>query len=149
MPTREKKFKFSFKLANGLVWQFIAFNDTIPWAKKLARIMQLRNLPRKRAAKIFILPHKASFDPIKRLPASSRRNLPAKGWIKNKGAFSLCWSHPKSPHTIFELLEYANQNVEIIRMWLALTPIYKRAIESGGLSFHAGLIAKNKIALNF
>lgn len=145
MAQKKDQLSFSLQLANHLSWQFMAFGEAIPWAKELAHIMRLKNRPAaKNAVKIFILSQDNATPPIKRLPAVIKKSLPQTDWQSNDDKIARRWIHPKTPHTIFELGKYINHDLEIIKMWRVLAPIYEGVIENGGLPFHAGLIVKNK-----
>jgi len=70
-------------------------------------------------------------------------NLPRNGWkVHDLEALKL-WSHVNVPDVICEIGPQKNHDLEIIRMWLSLHPIYQRALYSGGLPFHAALIERN------
>jgi len=53
------------------------------------------------------------------------------------------WSHASSPHLICEIGAEDHFDLDLIRMWRATYPIYQRALEAGGLPFHACLAGRD------
>ena len=78
-------------------------------------------------------------------PANSlaQGNLPERGWGSRDFRSVQLWFHPDVPDVICEIGPGSDHELDILRMWLSLDPIYQRAQESGGLPFHAALIERD------
>ena len=64
------------------------------------------------------------------------------GWkVQNLERIKI-WSHPSSPHIICEIGSEDHSDLDLIRMSMATYPIYQRAVEAGGLPFHACLAGR-------
>ena len=57
------------------------------------------------------------------------------------------WSHPGSPRIICEIGAEDHFDLDLIRMWAATYAIYQRAMETGGLPFHACLAGREEVGV--
>jgi SynChlorMet cassette protein ScmC len=141
---------FSLRLANGQRWHIVGSNEIKPLIEKLTAVMELKTCePNGYPRLIFI--QRESDEELE--PPTWNRNvdvlegLPRDGWnVRNLGALKL-WSHRDVPDIICETRPERNHDLDIIRMWLSLHPIYRRAQDSGGLPMHAALVARNGIGV--
>gem|GEM_PF-285356 len=70
-----------------------------------------------------------------------------KGWkVQNLERIKI-WSHPSSAHIICEIGAEDHFDLDLIRMWAATYPIYQRAMETGGLPFHACLAGRGEMGV--
>lgn len=121
---------FSLHLANGQGWNVLFTEKTRSLVERWASIMEMKENECSAFPKI-ILVRKNEEIPI--------IALPGEGWkIQNHERMRL-WSHQHIPHVICEIGPEDHFDLDIIRTWMATYPIYQRAMETGGLPFHACL----------
>ncbi len=116
------------------------------WLEKLASIMQLKiSKPNGHPKLIFTRVERGKKGypkPMRSRSTSIGMDIPMKGWKPlDLGALTL-WSHEDVPQVICEIGPEKDDNLDIMRMWLALEPIYQRVQESGGLPLHAALVER-------
>ncbi len=105
--------------------------------------MRLKPCRKIHRLKLFFVPMDEDInDPRTLLPPKDRKALPAKGWKSQSYSFARIWRNKQSTSAICELKPFKNYNLEIIKIWHALHPIYLHAQNSGGLPLHAGLAVK-------
>jgi len=137
-------------LANGQRWHIVASDEIKPLIEKLTAIMELRTCEPNGYPKLIFIQRES--DEELEPPTFSRNvhtleGLPRDGWkARNLGALKL-WSHCDVSDVICETRPERNHDLDIIRMWLSLHPIYMRAQDSGGLPMHAALVVKNGIGV--
>ena len=107
-----------------------------PWVEKLARIMELNASPVENGTRriSFI----TSDDSRSRHPYT--REVPTNGWKCHDLDTLSVWYHKDNPDVICKVKPLDNPEIEILTMWNALYPIYRKSIRLGGLPFHAGLV---------
>jgi SynChlorMet cassette protein ScmC len=121
---------FYLRLANGQGWNILFTEETRSLVERWASIMGMKKNGCSAFPKI-ILVRKNEEIPIVALPGE--------GWkIQNLERMRL-WSHQRIPHVICEIGPEDHFDLDIIRTWMATYPIYQRAMETGGLPFHACL----------
>ncbi|NIM89674.1 MAG: SynChlorMet cassette protein ScmC [Candidatus Aminicenantes bacterium] len=137
---------YSLRLANGQRWHIMASDETKPFIDKLTSIMELRTCEPNGYPKLIFIQGELG---VELTPPTCSSNvdilegLPRDGWnVLNLGALKL-WSHCDRPDVICEIRTEKNHDLDIIRMWLSLHPIYRRAQNSGGLPMHAALVVRN------
>jgi SynChlorMet cassette protein ScmC len=141
---------FSLRLANGQEWHIVASAEVKPLIEKLTAIMQLRTCEPNGYPKLIFIQRES--DEALEPPTWSKNvdileGLPRDGWnARNLGALKL-WSHCIMPDVICETRPERNHDLDIIRMWLSLHPIYRRAQDSGGVPLHAALVVKDGIGV--
>jgi SynChlorMet cassette protein ScmC len=82
-------------------------------------------------------------NPLSMLAPALAEDLPEKGWIAHDLRSLQLWSHDEAPDVICEMGDEEDPDLDIVRMWLALAPIYDRTLEAGGLPLHAALMERN------
>jgi SynChlorMet cassette protein ScmC len=144
--------KFPLRLANGHKWQLIGFDSCEVWLHELASLLRLS--PTYSDSNGF---HRLIFvDSGLWTPNSTARppgldcidtGMPESSWAcRNLGAVKI-WTHPDSTDVICQRNSGRNRDIRIIQMWMALDPVYSRAVECGGLPLHAGLLERNAQAV--
>jgi SynChlorMet cassette protein ScmC len=139
---------YRLKLANGQTWQIIAANeDTYPWVKKLATIMELKNRKNYHAPRLIFIrtnDHKNGDDkmlfPIEK---GLEHLLPTNGWFSHPIKGQRFLHHIETKDILCDIGSEETEEAEFTKMWQSLLPIYQRAQEDGGIPFHAALIEKN------
>lgn len=139
--------RYLLRLADGQGWEIVAAQGTGPWVEKLASIMQLKHCEPNGYPKLVFMRAKPDIDwwqnPVFGFTREISEDLPCDGWKpENLGVLRL-WVHPDVPDVICWMGEEDEQDQGIARMWQSLSPVYKRALESGGLPLHAGLVERN------
>jgi SynChlorMet cassette protein ScmC len=141
---------FCLRLANGQRWHIVGSKEIKPLIEKLTTVMELKTCEPNGYPKLIFIQRES--DEELEPPTWSRNvdileGLPRDGWhARNLGALKL-WSHRDVPDVICEARPERNHDLDIIRMWLSLHPIYMRAQDSGGLPMHAALVVKNRIGV--
>jgi SynChlorMet cassette protein ScmC len=137
--------RYLLELADGQGWEIIAAEGVQSWVGKLAAIMQLEPCPADGHPKLVFMRKSLARD-WRRDPASRLApalDLPEKGWIAHDLRSLQLWSHDEVPDVICEMGDEEDPELDIVRMWLALAPVYDRTLESGGLPLHAALMERN------
>jgi len=131
-------------LADGQRWHIIATDGMRPWAEKLAVIMELKSCAPNGHPKFILLKmdsgKKSSEEPIPCLDSSIPDDLPRYGWKPHDFESVKLWSHHREPSVICEIDPWENDNLDVMKMRQALSPILQRAQESGGVPLHAALV---------
>jgi len=142
---------YCIQLANGQGWHIAATIGTRPWVDKLATIMQLDTCNPDGYPKIIFIrkgkdveKHK---EPIRYLGPNMQGDFPGSGWKAHKFAGVQVWHHHDVPDVICEMRHKEDCELDILRMLLALYPIFERAQDSGGLPLHAALIKRDRVGI--
>ncbi len=139
--------RYLLRLADGQGWEIVAAQGVEPWVEKLASIMRLSTCAPNGCPKLVFMRKSLNRDwwrdPVSRLTQSVAGDLPEKGWIAQDLRSLQLWVHENAPDVICEMGDEQDHDLEIVRMWLALSPIYDRTLQSGGLPLHAALVERN------
>jgi SynChlorMet cassette protein ScmC len=142
---------YSMRLANGQSWHIIASEEAVLWVKKLAAIMELKICDQNAHPKLIFIRRKMGKDgktePICWLNREMQANLPQSGWRARKFRAVQIWSHTIFQHVLCDIGHDRGHDLDIIRKWMALFPIFDRAQHSGGLPLHAGLVERNGVGI--
>jgi SynChlorMet cassette protein ScmC len=142
---------YFLSLANGLEWHLIPTKGTRYWVEKLASIMELKaGKPNAYPKLIFVQkePSKEGSEATPfRLAPNIIEGLPDYGWKEHHLGTIQIWSHQDILHVFCEITSEKHHDLEIIRMWQSLYPIYKRAQNFGGLPLHAALIKREGMGI--
>jgi len=137
---------YRLQLADGQGWEIVAAQGAEPWVDKLASIMRLPCAASDGHPKLVFtrksLDRDWWRDPVSRLAPAVAKSLPEKGWIAHDLTSLHFWAHDEVPDVVCEMGDEQDHDLDIVRMWLALAPIYNRTLELGGLPLHAGLVEK-------
>lgn len=139
------------RLANGQGWHLIATEGLGSWVDKLASIMQLRTYDGNGYPKLIFSRREKGKEwleePICCLDSNLPEKFPSTGWKTRKSHAIQIWSHCDVPDIFCEIGDEESYELDILRMLLALHPIFESVQYSGGLLFHAALIERNGIGL--
>ena len=139
--------RYLLRLGNDQGWEFVATEGAGPWVESLASIMELKVCEPNGCPKLFFVRTESGMDwwqgPSLRFPRSMARDLPRKGWMAYDLRPLQLWAHPDVPDVICEIGDEGNHEMNIIRMWQSLFPVYNRAMDYGGLPLHAALVERN------
>jgi SynChlorMet cassette protein ScmC len=86
-------------------------------------------------------------DPVSRLTRTIAEDLPEKGWTAHDLRSLQLWAHDEVPDVICEMGDEEDHDLDIVRMWLALAPVYSKTLEAGGLPLHAALVERDGTAV--
>jgi len=139
------------QLANGQGWNIIGSEEVRGWVERLSSIMglkaqQLNGHPRL----IFIREggqNDNRFDPTSGLDPPLQMTLPRQDWKAFDHRILRLWSHRDVPDIICEIGETGEPELEILRMWQALLPIYERTRITGGIPLHAALVERDGLGI--
>ena len=147
-PRREQE--YGFRLGDGHQWRLIAGRGMEPWLERMAAIMELGECGSVSGPKVFFVrgwdrrgiasPHLAISQ------TGKERALPQSGWRPHLLHFVRFWDHPGIPDSICEIIPEETPKQGFTQMREFLYWVYQRAMDRGGMPFHAGLVAKNSIA---
>jgi SynChlorMet cassette protein ScmC len=142
---------YLLRLADGQGWEIIAARGAEPWVGKLASIMELRYCEPNGYPKLVFMRKSLERDwwrdPVSRLAPAVAKNLPEKGWIAHDLISLHLWAHDEVPDVLCEMGDEEDHDLDIVRMWLALAPVYNRTLERGGLPLHAALVERKGMAV--
>lgn len=145
------KIGYSLRLANGQSWHIIATDGVKPWVAKLAAVMELKPWNGNGYQKLIFM----------------RRGTDKKSWRESgsslapeiqKKLYGSCgevrgspviqtWSHYGSRDVFCEIGGEQGYERDIVRMLLAIYPIFERAQDSGGLTLHAAMLERDGIGV--
>jgi len=142
---------YCLRLANGQGWYILGLEGVSSWVKKLASIMELKACEQNGSPKLVFFPkgspREKSEKPMWALDTSMVKDLPMGGWKShNFGALTL-WSNGEAADAICEIGSEELPEIDIIRMWQSLNPIYQRAQDVGGLPLHAALVERDEMGV--
>jgi SynChlorMet cassette protein ScmC len=150
-PILRNKNGYCLRLADGQGWHIIATEGVKSWVKKLASIMELKPCDGNGYPKLIFTRNKEGKEtrkePTGGLDPKIRENFPRNGWNALKYPAIQIWSHLGVPDVICEIGHDQSHDLDILRMLLALYPIFERAQKSGALPLHAALLARNGIGV--
>jgi SynChlorMet cassette protein ScmC len=142
---------YSLRLADGGRWRLVSCRAAAPWLKKLAGILGLGAGHADNSPIIaFVLTEAQSGNNPSHPPASAlklRANRPRGDWEPLHFDLLRFWRHRDCPHWIGELGIRPPEETDYQKMWRALQPCYRWAVDSGGLPFHAALVEWNGLGL--
>ncbi len=142
---------YLLRLADGRGWELVAGQGTESWVAKLAAIMRLEPCtPDGYPSLVFArksLGRDWWRDPVSRLTPALAGRLPEKGWTVHDLRSLQLWSHDDVADVICEMGDEEDPDLDTVRMWLALAPVYDRTLESGGLPLHAALVERDGIGV--
>jgi SynChlorMet cassette protein ScmC len=130
-----KEDRYLLQLANGQGWEIIAARGATSWTGRFVSIMQLDACAPNGHPKLIFM--------RKRAGMADWHELPPTGWRPHDLTALQLWYHPDVPDVVCELGTSEDHEEEVIRMWLALCPVFDRALEMGGLPFHAALVTRD------
>lgn len=142
---------YSLRLANGQGWRMIPTRGVESWVEKLAKIMELNKCGPERTPGLVFFESSSGQDvharPIDSFRAHLSEALVRAGWKAHDLRALRIWSHSELPDKICELGPEKDRDVDLIRMWLALHPVYQCAQDAGGLPLHAALVGRNGVGV--
>ena len=147
MTIHDNSERYLLQLADGQGWEIVAGRGVEPWVEKLASIMQLNTCVSNGYPKLVFMRKSLDRDwwrnPVSMLAPALAEDLPEKGWIAHDLRSLQLWSHDEAPDVICEMGDEEDHDLDIVRMWLALSPIYDRTVGAGGLPLHAATVERN------
>jgi len=126
---------FFLRLANGQRWNILFTEETRSLVEKWASIMEIKNSGSPGYPKMLFL--RGEEDGQKREEKIEK----IKWEVRNLERMKI-WSHRSLPHRVCEIGAEDHSDLDLIRMSMATYPIYQRAVEAGGLPFHACLAGR-------
>lgn len=151
---------YHLKLADGEEWQIVSTDETEPLVDRLASILELKphngEVCPRLIVRMFQAKEYSARDVGGRDGFFERENLPEDGWRLSHPYYVQYLSHPDVPDVICEVkLEpglhsrgIAPPQDIVSGRWIFF-PIIQRVLESGGLTFHAGLAEWNGLGVLF
>jgi SynChlorMet cassette protein ScmC len=139
---------YLLQLGNKQGWQLVPSKELRLELEELARIMRLKSCAPNGYPKVFFIKSgKGSCQCGNTTPIPGkniREVFTGAGWKSHDLVEVRVWSRDNMPDIVCEIKnETGDSELNILRLRLSLYPIYKRAQEVGGLSFHAGLVEKD------
>ncbi|MDD1778647.1 MAG: SynChlorMet cassette protein ScmC [Candidatus Helarchaeota archaeon] len=140
--------QYGFRLANGDFWSFYFSQDLIPWGKEFAQILGLKEDRSNNGNKFFFNSSRQTH--YKELIGCTFPNwdaetyeIPYLSFVGLQTFLGLQIRHCPPLATYFCTLpemDDVNHRLWYFHMMAALFPLYRKTMESGGLSLHAALI---------
>jgi SynChlorMet cassette protein ScmC len=142
---------YCLRLANGQGWQIVATEAVSSWVEKLAMVMQLKTCEPNGYPKLIFIKRvsvKGGLEELTRIiKQKTITDIPVNNWKAHSLGNLQLWSHHDVLDVICEIGRGEDHELDIIRMWLSLHPIYQRVQGRGGLPIHAALIEYNGIGV--
>lgn len=136
MPILNTMNGYRLRLANGQEWYIISTKGLESWVEKLASIIGLDSGEPNGCPKLIFTQRQ----PARRQDQNMLEDLHRRGWKSHDLRSLQVWSHDDIPDVICEFSTDTGHDLDMVRMWRALHPIYQRAQRSGGLPVHAALV---------
>ena len=121
---------YILSLADGENWQFASDDGAADWLERFASTMMLEPGASADSPRIIFT-----------------RNGHKKGWRKRDLGSIGFWTHHKSRDVFCSLGDEETRELDIVRMWLSLNPVYERAINSGGVPMHSALVERGSLGV--
>ncbi|NIS70301.1 MAG: SynChlorMet cassette protein ScmC [Proteobacteria bacterium] len=149
--TVDKQRRYCLELGNGLGWTLTATERVRFWLEKFASILELTACGPNGHPRLIFIPHKAEHsgngESAAILDSDRLKDLPQGGWTKQTLGALRFWSHPRVSDMICETGQLDDNIDEIVSMWWAVYPIFRRVQESDGLPLHAALVGRNGVGV--
>jgi SynChlorMet cassette protein ScmC len=144
MPDPENRAKgLHLKLANGQEWALVARDPCRQWLLRFGRALQLESREIDGLPKLIFVPGNLHIDWRKVAGEGFGTNIPRLGWTCHDLGVMRSWSHPLAQDVVCELELNDSDDIDVLRMWLSVDVVYAKAVSSGGLPLHGGLVARN------
>lgn len=138
--------RYGMKLAHGQSWQLTATGYLKPWLEKLASILELEPCSPNGSPQLIFSPRTADWKELKKLISdfmpSKKGILSQKKWNVHDFYWIKLWFHHDQPEVICEIEDDENPELNLLKLWFSIYPVYKRVLDSGGLPFHAALVER-------
>ena len=142
---------YCLRLGNGQGWHIIATEGVEFWLKQLAHIMELQEREPDEYSRIIFVPKQTEKEsnggPVGHLHPKQKDDLPLYGWEHQDFVWLQIWSHREVPDFICEMGSQEGDEQEILKMRMALQPIYQRIQDSGGFPLHAALLERDGLGI--
>jgi SynChlorMet cassette protein ScmC len=141
--------EYCLPLSKKQGWHILSHEEVRPWTDLFASIMELSPFKTNTYPKYIFMPTRTGRNSkgelLKRINQEFSLDLPEEGWKIKDLKLTKMWIHEREPDVICEIGERIRYQLDIVRMWQAVFPIYILAKDAGGLPLHAALAEwKNK-----
>lgn len=137
---------YCMRLANGQGWRIVATERVKSWVEKLAFIMELETYEPNGYPRLIFNCRESGESWWGDLTWHTNRKitecLPKSGWRTRDFIWLQVWSHLNVPDVICTMGPQKGNEQDVLRMRMALQPVYQRAQESEGLPLHAALVER-------
>ncbi len=143
---RADKKGYLLELQSGDKWWLAAEEAVVPWLKRLAAIMELKEVCNEGYRRLIFAAMENGHNVYKNeftLSGECKQDRLNNGWILEDYYHYRFWRNKEHEDVIFELKLIDDEGVKVVNMWNSLHPIQQSCIDSGGLSMHAALIERN------
>ena len=134
---------YYMRLANWQEWDIAATREAKPLMEQLVSIMELKPCMNNGAPKLLFTNHGTTRNGCIDFSSTNGHNRNEEhhknGWSMHRTRDFQIWSHCNAPDVVCELVE-KNLVHDTYVLPHSITPVYRRAQESGGLTFHAALV---------
>jgi len=138
--------EYCIKLKCCNTWQLAAPQSREDFLDRMAALMGLFPCGPDDYPKIFFTPFNPNEEDSRELliDANYRQpvRVPLNGWKPLVFPSITLWQHPEIPDIIAQFQGEVSVEDEYLRMYLALFPVYRQVIATGGINFHSGLIVR-------
>ncbi|WP_424358794.1 SynChlorMet cassette protein ScmC [Methanocella sp. MCL-LM] len=137
---------FSFKLADGISWQFFATPETESIVAHMNQVMWPTQRPLTGSNKLYFFTgdlNDNSLPDIAFTDSPESFSLPENGWSVTRLKHVHIWRHEHFPDIICKVDKTKGKTLDIRRIYQSLYPAYQGIILSGGSPLHAALIEYN------
>ncbi len=138
---------FGLRLADGQEWDITATDDIRQWTDKLIRTLELKPRPPNGNPRLIFVSESSIdnnvYNQLSRLDPDLRGQIPDHGWTPLDYRFFRLWVHDDTPDMIYECETDGDRKQATLRMWLAMIPLYERAMSTGGIPLHSALVVKD------
>ena len=124
------------KLANGQGWCITATRGVRSWVKRLASLMELKTCQGSGCPRLIFIKQESD--------KKWSKALLKEGWKSQNLKVLQFWFHSETPDVLCDIGPGEGTALDIIRMWQALYPIYRRAQDLRGIPLHAALVKRKK-----
>ncbi|MGD9036935.1 MAG: SynChlorMet cassette protein ScmC [Syntrophobacterales bacterium] len=139
---------YLLQLGNAQGWQLVPTEGVRLEVDELARLMGLKSCEPNGYPKLIFIRSGSDGWQYENTKTDLERNVGevfiGDGWKSHDLVVLRVWSHDNRPDIICEVkTEMGGSELDMLSVRLSLHAIYQRALEAGGLTFHAGLVERD------
>jgi SynChlorMet cassette protein ScmC len=132
------------KLANGQEWSLVAEESLCPWLQEFGHVMGLKSRAINGLPKLVFTSRTLGVTKGTLVWDGFADDIPRTGWTSRDLEAMRVWTHPFTRDVVCEIEPDASQDIDVLRMWFVVDVLHTKAVDSGGLPLHAGLVEHNR-----
>lgn len=140
---------YLIQLANGQCWRIVGGEGINSWVEEVAFMMTLEKCVPNGCPNLILIERTQDETygrkPLCHLNLNIQRSLPSAGWTFRNLVWLKIWSHREVQDIVCELGMQDGSEMDVLKMRMAIGPVYKMAQALGGFPLHAALVERNEL----